>query len=62
VRGVNLKIAGSWTASPVYLFGCLMTLSVTRVSITSSDWTAVNTGKEIIWGWHLPHLRLCLGN
>ena len=40
---VNVKFAGSWTATPVYMFGCLMTLLVIRVSAVSSGWMAVNT-------------------
>jgi len=56
-----VKIAGSWTATPVYLFGCLMTLSVTRVSAASSDWMAVNNGEETTWNWSWPDLNLCPG-
>ena len=61
VSEVNVKFAGSWTATPVYLFGCLMTLSVTRVSAVSSDWMEINTEEETIWKWSWPHLRLCPG-
>jgi len=43
VTEVNVTFAGSWTATPVYLFGCLMTFSVTLISVASNDWMAVNT-------------------
>lgn len=56
-----MKIAGSWTATPLYLFGCLMTLSVTRVSAVLSDWMAVNNEEETIWKWSWPDLKLCPG-
>lgn len=56
-----MKIAGSWTATPLYLFGCLMTLSVTRVSSVLSDWMAVNNEEETIWKWSWPDLKLCPG-
>jgi hypothetical protein len=61
VTEVNVKLAGSWTATPVCMFGCLMTLSVIRVSAASSGWMAVNTEEEMIWKWSCPHLRLCPG-
>ena len=56
-----MKFAGSWTATPVDLVGCLMTLSVTRVSAASSDWMAVNTEEETIWKQSWPNLKLCPG-